>query len=126
MSGFSDWVLWWFRPAPPAGSVIFKTQGKDSMNLNGTVSLSASDPRIAVAKRTVTVTVNGGTPTTLDATPGHASFACSDGDQVNISAVDSSAGGVESAPATWSGVAHDTVTVPASPVLTVSFAPAPA
>lgn len=126
MSGFFNWFPWWCQPAPPAGCVSFITQGDDPMSLQGTVTLAAPDPKVAVVKRTVSVAINGGTPSVLDATAGHVSFPVNDGDQVNVSAVDHSAGGVDSAPATWSGVAHDTVTVPASPGLTVSFAPAPA
>jgi len=127
------WLGWFFDifcvrvPAPrrPSFDITFSPSEDDPMSLIGTVTPKPADTAVLVAKRTVTVALDGGTPVTLDATAGSVTFPVEDGQTCVITMVDTSAGGVPSPPTTVTIVAHDTVTEPAAPGFDVTFAPAP-
>jgi hypothetical protein len=120
-------------PKPVVLSVSFAPipQEKGSLSmaqaLQGTITLSAPAASPSISKRTVSLVINGGTPSSLDASSGSATFTCNDGDTVSVTDVDTSTGGVSSAPsAAVTVIAHDTVSVPATPsVVGISFAPVP-
>lgn len=112
-------------PPEPEFTVTFSRAPGDPMSLIGTVTPKPADTAVLVAKRTVTVALDGGTPVTLDATAGAVTFPVADGQTCVITMVDTSAGGLSSPPTTVTIVAHDTVTVPAAPGFDVTFAPAP-
>jgi hypothetical protein len=124
-------------PARPTCTIAFAPasthQGNSSMAtpLVGTVTPGPADPTLVIAKRTVTVTVTNalgiaGEPQTQDAIGGPVHFQINAGDSYKGSLVDVSAGGVSSLAFEFGDIAHDTMTIPATPTAVVTFAPAPA
>jgi hypothetical protein len=122
------WLAWFLSYlgiaefAGPIITVTFRRSG-DPMSLAGTVTvtLSAPDPKVSVAKRPIVITVGSNPAIDLDGINGPVTFPCNEGDKLEITAQDITAGGVASPLATVSVTAVDTVTVPASPTISVSF-----
>jgi hypothetical protein len=81
-----------------------------------TYSVQTSTPAPAGGTQVLTVTANGGTPSTG---PLSAGFTCNAGDAIVLTLTDVSASGVSSAPsAPYSFTAVDTLAPPATPVIT--------
>jgi hypothetical protein len=100
---------------PPARPVVLSVRQVDVVRFTYfgrefvmlTYSVQASDAAPDVTKRTLSVTINGGTPATG---PLDANFTCNNGENVVLTLVDTNAAGVDSDPSDpYTFTANDTM-----------------